>query len=169
MGDIQNRGVGFDITIGWNIYSSVLAPAMLGLSIVIKVIAPWVQEQHAVDLVDDAVRLVSCAGTRTPVTWSGGRRQYVGGNLSICVHSRTLHNPAQVHIYQRFVRVRGTSINLCWFGGTAGECPGCGKGGITGITWSSAAAIISCLRPSFLLSFHPNRPFRHSICPLKCC
>ena len=59
MGDIQkvgDRGVqtvlGFDITIGGSIYSSVFAPAMLGLSIVIKVIAPWVQEQHAVDLVD---------------------------------------------------------------------------------------------------------------------
>ena len=59
MGDIQKVGdcgvktvLGFDITIGGSIYSSVFAPAMLGLSIVIKVIAPWVQEQHAVDLVD---------------------------------------------------------------------------------------------------------------------
>ena len=66
----------------------------------------------------DAVCRVPCAGTRTLVTRSTARRQNVGGNLSICVHSGTLQsahrctsiNVVQVcacaqHIYQ-FVLIR---------------------------------------------------------------
>ena len=51
-----------------------------------------------------------CAGARTLVTRSSARRQNVGGNLSICVHSRRTLHIVQVcacasHIYQ-FVLIR---------------------------------------------------------------
>ena len=84
--------------------------------------------------------------------------------LALC----SLHTVAHLSTLCRFVRVRSTSINLCWFGGTAGACPGCGKGGITGITCS--LYIIITRLPAHLLvsSFHPNIPFCHSISPLKC-
>ena len=100
-----------------------------------------------------------CAGARTLVTRSSARRQNVGGNLSICVHSRrTLHT--------RTLCVCEPHLSIC----VDSVAPRAAAPGVVGKAGSrELPAHYQRLTPHlFPSSFQPNVPFRHSISPLKC-
>ena len=175
MGDIQkvgDRGVqtvlGFDITIGGSIYSSVLAPAMLGLSIVIKVIAPWVQEQHAVDLVDG--HMMQCVWSPVQEHALPSPDPEADGSMSVEIY-QFVFILALCTILHKCTSIRGLCVceahlSIC----VDSVAPRAAAPGAVGKAGSRELPAHYRSLPAhlFVSSFQPNVPFRHSISPLKC-
>ena len=92
-------------------------------------------------------------------------RQNVGGNLSICVHSPSLHTlPICQHCAA--LCVCAAHLSIC----VDSVAPRAAAPGVVGKAGSGELPAHYQRLPThlFLSSFHPNVPFRHSIKPLKC-